>query len=968
MEARQRRRVDTAQLLERVRHQICPHFNQGLEKDQCLKNLDGTSRRECRFKLHHKCSICACPGHGAHRCRDHIRDDSTPNPDNVIVHHVVPENPQHEATTPSIFVASPSHHTAQAAIRRDYRKQHGPGRMFHIVWDHAELLSARYKQYRQKQRNTKIKDKKDVWPDDIEESFQTGMLCKLKVLPSRLTSPSGLRCFARRGRKKVELHGKLCGGNEFISNWIWLDTGAWRDRKQVSSHIQVLKGYLLNNAKCKSLLVPALQCLNEAEYLLSGMGLVKANPEWNGKNKKHGNVALPVTPEYEHSTPSQYTHAVQHTYSNSQPPAPREVLPSNVPHGPTIRSVKFTIAQCDPEESADSSAAPSPPLTHHTYTSIQTEMGSAPRTLESLPHWRSTYPQLKPFDDKGNTVPIFLFESTLNPMENFIAEQKTEIRIVFAIDFAQGAYYQDWRSRTQVRDDNGLTGVQEHDIEVASDTDEHGVSVPRIGNDQTLTLHLPFRASYWADTFWMIIHRKSKARSSRISENVKNEEQWVRRFISSISVMQELWATPRTEGAQPRRMAVLLWKFQQTHGNEVPTTSWRRLIPPASPFRQQSPVPPQLQTPVSLHSALQPEFRTQAPVVNSYDADYYQHHPLGIFAENPEQMLLASQPLQSEGNSPESGLAHADDGSFPSSTSTSFPSSISGSTFRTVPSQQSSFDATDGGFPCLDSFTSQDTMYQVGHQEPGYHVYDDMPQEHLQYDGQEPLFHTQDQQQPFPQGASEYHSFDSQYGVQPMDDATLMANYHDFTGAKTQLSFAEQAIPPQTVPVTQDDKDKTYEEPLIAPRAHMISQHQILQLQHFEDLQQGLLQQSRHEQPERHEQGRQDHGEEPREAAQHLTAVSRDDIQQQSHDYQELEQQWTVPPSPWSEQVQQQQQQQQTYQHPAYAAASGPNQGQLDRWYVDAASKSRSYLQEFPPNNVIMNGSVVPYPVSAMRK
>lgn len=46
------------------------------------------------------------------------------------------------------------------------------------------------------------------------------------------------------GRKKYMLEGKLRGRNELIQNSISRDTGIRRDRKRVSSHLQVLKGKL----------------------------------------------------------------------------------------------------------------------------------------------------------------------------------------------------------------------------------------------------------------------------------------------------------------------------------------------------------------------------------------------------------------------------------------------------------------------------------------------------------------------------------------------------------------------------------------------------------------------------------------------------------------------------------------------------------------------------------------------------
>jgi transcriptional enhancer factor len=48
------------------------------------------------------------------------------------------------------------------------------------------------------------------------------------------------------GRKKFMLDGQLRGRNELIQDSIRRDTGIVRDRKQVSSHLQVLKQHLHN--------------------------------------------------------------------------------------------------------------------------------------------------------------------------------------------------------------------------------------------------------------------------------------------------------------------------------------------------------------------------------------------------------------------------------------------------------------------------------------------------------------------------------------------------------------------------------------------------------------------------------------------------------------------------------------------------------------------------------------------------
>ncbi|CAO3633336.1 unnamed protein product [Mucor fragilis] len=73
--------------------------------------------------------------------------------------------------------------------------------------------------------NNNNKDKEEqVWPPDVESAF----IEALESIP-------------KLGRRKILVNGKPCGRNELISDFIYRKTCKIRTRKQVSSHIQVLK-------------------------------------------------------------------------------------------------------------------------------------------------------------------------------------------------------------------------------------------------------------------------------------------------------------------------------------------------------------------------------------------------------------------------------------------------------------------------------------------------------------------------------------------------------------------------------------------------------------------------------------------------------------------------------------------------------------------------------------------------------
>lgn len=83
-----------------------------------------------------------------------------------------------------------------------------------------------------------VADAASIWSPDVEQAFM-----------------EALRRIPHVGRRKITVHGRPCGRNELISEYIQRKTGKVRTRKQVSSHIQVLKHLLRDDQEFMELVV-----------------------------------------------------------------------------------------------------------------------------------------------------------------------------------------------------------------------------------------------------------------------------------------------------------------------------------------------------------------------------------------------------------------------------------------------------------------------------------------------------------------------------------------------------------------------------------------------------------------------------------------------------------------------------------------------------------------------------------------
>ena len=509
--------------------------------------------------------------------------------------------------------------------------------------------------------------------------------------------------------------------------------------------------------------------------------------------------------EYDPAFDYQPSQASSHPFPK-RPSETIEALASTAYPGPTIRRVlEFAMAVVDKGYSQ---------VLRHTYTSIQSETASAPKPLVDVKYWREMYPPLATYYDQGQIdCPVFLFDTRLSLLDH-LHPSKLRLAIKLSMDFSQGARFTEWRSYPMFYEQNGCP-VDLSAFQTDSKPWDSLESSQIEGTDDATVGQIPFRSQWWAQFFTRLVGKKMMATNNGDPREIREEEERAIQYVQGISVMQEIWATHRGSNYAPQKMAILLWKFNTVRRGEAATTSWRRLVPPLSPYEIQSPHPPFEKPPMTLDTTLQG--------ASPYNPHYVSQH--NVFAGNTTGDLLTA-PL-SEGSS-QSGTPTPESRSFPSSTSTSFPPSVSNPTYPLFPCQESSFQSQGSAYPALDSFDSHDSGYSLyeqhesietshAHESYGSRGFVDASQE--SYAAQDIICHSED--------ALYQHGPDQQlyeYPYQIADAPVTASTSHDFTGGQIHLAYAQT-----------EDSQSSYEAALIAPQANMVHQHQLIQHpEHFD--------------------------------------------------------------------------------------------------------------------------------------
>ncbi|KAM3069303.1 hypothetical protein ACMFMG_010810 [Clarireedia jacksonii] len=413
----------------------------------------------------------------------------------------------------------------------------------------------------------------------------------------------------RMGRRKFSYKNKPHGRNELIKEYLWLaylgtlapgeppDPSMLRDRKQISSHIQVLKGFLRDHPAYHQLFPPKTDPKNDFEDSFKNDPTLRAISEGR-------------LPAHHHD---EYDHGNRLILSNHHPMKPSAFWLLMTPFA--VPSERNGLPKTEQDLRHDG-------LVLHRYSGLSPT--SRPRgTLESIPHWRQRFPYLAHLVATDNlNCEVIHMDVSLDLMKTH-APDKSELltRLEMVLPGRTLARCA-WQSVTS------LIKPQELHGDLYKDPILNGTAFPMyvLGYNSTETrIKVAIPAETWAYTFTQLMNlhfelelekkrNPIETSSTAYSQNNNNSNidddnsgPSIRNYVDQIAMYQELQSSSG-EGMPFIRRAILIWTFRKSRSGESNDTTWRYVDP--APPRHMCMSPPQTHTHDHLGSSSISEYNT----------------------------------------------------------------------------------------------------------------------------------------------------------------------------------------------------------------------------------------------------------------------------------------------------------------------------------------------------------------------
>lgn len=364
------------------------------------------------------------------------------------------------------------------------------------------------------------------------------------------------------GRRKLMLDNQLRGRNELVADSIQKETGVPRDRKQVSSHIQVHKKICADQPLSKN----NSRSLHVLRELIQTVLMYMGSKDDEEKKKRR---------------PAAY---LGHSRSRHQPTA----LPSKYPlsqsgtqaYGAHGMPYPHIIANTHTRSGAEYEA----PFTLMHFAMLVrdrtgrelhrvTELANKPRLPDThftdLNSWHKQYPELTFHrTDEWKDRQVLVCHASINMTEK--QPSGAELAIEYVLDAHQDlSAYEPLQCRTRFFDSG----------ELAHQYDEK----KQCGRSSKSTSRLPFGSQFWVRRMSELRNDLTNARKQE-DQNVRRKlEMKVQRSLQYMTGIQEVYGT-RSDTGEEHCFLTILWRFHQTRSSSEPgRVTWRSVTfpPPA---------------------------------------------------------------------------------------------------------------------------------------------------------------------------------------------------------------------------------------------------------------------------------------------------------------------------------------------------------------------------------------------------
>ncbi|KAF2107610.1 TEA/ATTS domain family-domain-containing protein [Lophiotrema nucula] len=385
----------------------------------------------------------------------------------------------------------------------------------------------KYRKYRDRQpQNAKERELK--WPDNMEEAFFRALVR-----------------WPPMGRRKLMHDGSLRGRNELVADSIYKETSLPRTRKQVSSHIQVLKNFFIDQP-------------NIAIYMSTeDMGSKRSRHASSHLNHLRGRQGLGSSAS-RYGSPSQAGAGLWDGL---------DYLPSSS-HG----LGKLQSIQEDPSYTVtDFALWISDEKKHPTHYLSQLAKPSRHVDLNvvDLSSWQKQYREFEFMRAEGwKDRQVLVCDASIKVMTDPQppgAELSTQFLLKSSKDLSA---YDSLQCRTRFYDSG----------ELADQGPKEGPSnMETIGkcsyDDKTGHALIPFGSNFWVKRTSKLSSELRQAKRCEETSQRSKMEMSVRRSLQYLTAMQDIWGTMRDTGDSVCLLTIL-WRFHQI-SNESGKMKWR---------------------------------------------------------------------------------------------------------------------------------------------------------------------------------------------------------------------------------------------------------------------------------------------------------------------------------------------------------------------------------------------------------